>query len=491
MMFKREDSNPENQADTAGNIGAGPAQAANVPETASDADGKSGHAEAESTAVLPRLKLPLRLRHGDGPAFPDPSTLDEEDAAAYARLKEQRALRRKRTMKRRAIVLGVIAAVTAAGAFGVHMLTQEPETTVEAITDVAFAGTYTNSVDARGSLEPLSSTVVTPSVDGTIAEVHVAAGQKVAAGDTLMVISNPDLDAAVNDAKRSLQAAQEEHAAAKRALADAQNASGATSTGNPEEPEPVVDVAGAKDAVAAAWRAVEGAQAAYDQAVARAGERTVRAPISGDVVTMNAQVGASPQGGADTSGSSGPLMQIADLSQMKVTIQVSEEDIAHIAVGQTAAVTFPAFDDITLDGTVQNIASIATGGMDMGYMGDGSSVTFAVDVLIPHPDPRLKPGMTAQVTITTLSLENVVMVPSMALMSDDGSSYYVMVETDPETHAAERVDVEVAVQDNSLAVVGRQEGSPAPEGMDLPLSPVSDGQVLVISGGSMDMGVMP
>ena len=58
---------------------------------------------------------------------------------------------------------------------------------------------------------------------------------------------------------------------------------------------------------------------------------------------MNAQVGA-PATGVESGKS---LMQIADLTQMKVTVQVSEEDIAKVAVGQTANVTFPAFPDLT------------------------------------------------------------------------------------------------------------------------------------------------
>ena len=126
----------------------------------------------------------------------------------------------------------------------------------------------------------------------------------------------------------------------------------------------------------------------------------------------------------------------------------------------------------------------------MIYMGD-SSVSFAVDILIDQPDPRLKPGMTAQVTLITEQLDNVVMVPSMALSTDDGMNYYVMVETDPETHEAERRDVTVVTQNDSYAVVGRVEGAglQAPEDEpEIPPSPVADGEIIVISGGSMSMG---
>lgn len=396
---------------------------------------------------------------------------------------------------RRGIAAGVVVGVLAIAVAAVNLLNREPETAFEPITDIAVSGTYTDSVDARGSLEPLSSTVVTPAVSGTISEVRVAAGQQVSAGDVLMVIDNPDLDLAVSEALRSLQAAESDLAAAKRSRTAAYNEWNAYDEVTDEEGDVIpyagADPKAAEDAVASAERAVASAQASYDQAVATAAQRTVTAPCAGSIVAMNAQVGADPsEPAASAQGSSGPLVQIADLSQMKVTIQVGEQDIARVAVGQTAQIGFPAFDDIFLEGTVQNIASIASGSSDMYYMGDGS-VSFDVDILISQPDPRLKPGMTAQVTLITEQLDNVVMVPSMALQTDDGASYYVMVETDPETHAAERRDVTVVAQNDSYAVVGRMEGAgiQAPEGEEgMPVSPVADGDVIVISGGSMDAG---
>ena len=92
------------------------------------------------------------------------------------------------------------------------------------------------------------------------------------------------------------------------------------------------------------------------------------------------------------------------------------------------------------------IASIAStdGGM-MSYDGS-SSVSFDVDILIAQPDPRLKPGMTAKVSLITEQLDDVIMVPAMALMTDDGQNYYVMVQTDAETQSSERRDVTVVTK---------------------------------------------
>ena len=407
--------------------------------------------------------------------------MDASDAEAHAKLKARRAERRKKKLVHRAIIAGITIGIVAIGGVAYSALNQPPaENAYVPITDAAFRGTYSNEVDAKGTLEPLSSTVVSPTIDGTIATVNVSAGQAVAKGDVLMTIKNDELDRAIAEAARSVEAAKADLATAKRGTE-------------------VVDEGGnttyevSQDNVDAAKRALAAAQEGYDQAVAKAAERTVTAPCNGNIVEMNAQVGASATG--VESGKS--LMQIADLSQMKVTVQVSEEDIAKVAVGQTANVTFPAFPDLTLQGSVTGIASIASAdGGTMSYDGS-SSVSFDVDILIAKPDYRLKPGMTAKVSLVTEQLDDVIMVPSMALMTDDGQNYYVMVQTDAETQASERRDVTVVTKNDDFAVIGK----PAPDGEEpqgdpnqtdpnasLPESAVTDGEILLI-GATGDTGI--
>lgn len=407
--------------------------------------------------------------------------MDASDAEAYAKLKARRAERRKKKLVHRAIIAGITIGIVAIGGVAYSALNQPPaENAYVPITDAAFRGTYSNEVDAKGTLEPLSSTVVSPTIDGTIATVNVSAGQAVAKGDVLMTIKNDELDRAIAEAARSVEAAKADLATAKHGTE-------------------VVDEGGnttyevSQDNVDAAKRALAAAQEGYDQAVAKAAERTVTAPCNGNIVEMNAQVGASATG--VESGKS--LMQIADLSQMKVTVQVSEEDIAKVAVGQTANVTFPAFPDLTLQGSVTGIASIASAdGGTMSYDGS-SSVGFDVDILIAKPDYRLKPGMTAKVSLVTEQLDDVIMVPSMALMTDDGQNYYVMVQTDAETQASERRDVTVVTKNDDFAVIGK----PAPDGEEpqgdpnqtdpnasLPESAVTDGEILLI-GATGDTGI--
>lgn len=410
--------------------------------------------------------------------------LEGSDAEAYAALKAKRAERRRKKLMRRGVIAGVVGIIVVSGVIAVNVLGSQPETIMEAVTDFATQGDFETIVDAKGTLQPLSSTVITPEVGGQIESVNVVAGQTVQAGDVLMTIKNPELDRAVAEADRALHQARADLGTAQQALDEAKKLASQA----PADPAmgPAGDVAGAQQAVNAAKTAVESAQAAYDDAASKAALRTVKAPAAGSVVTMNAQVGADLSGNPGGAAPNGPLMQVADLTKMKVTIQVEEEDIASVAVDQTASISCPAFPDLTMNGRVTGIASIASAeGGSMSYDGMGGSPTFAVDILIDAPDARLKPGMTAEVSLTTQKLQNVIMVPMTALLTDDGENYYVNVETDPDTHATKRLDVDVVAKNGDFAVVGKPADAPADQNADMPKSPLSDGDVLVIAGGSV------
>ena len=167
-------------------------------------------------------------------------------------------------------------------------------------------------------------------------------------------------------------------------------------------------------------------------------------PTSGTIISMNAIDGAS------TAGQQGPLVQIADLTQMKVTVQVNEIDIRNISVGQKGTATFSALPGVELEAVVERIASSATGSGE-GY--GGGVVTYAVDLLIPNPDPALKPGMTATVVIKTQDVPDTIIVPVSALVDNGDGTYCVNVVVDEETWESEPRTVEVIAQNSSEAAV--------------------------------------
>lgn len=414
----------------------------------------------------------------------DDST-DISDEEAYAKLKAKRAERRRKKLIRRGIAVGVVVAIALIAIIATLVINAQPAGTNGPVTDMVTEGTFTTTVEAKGQLKPISASVVSPSVDGTVEKINVQAGQSVNEGDVLMTIKNDALDSAVSEAQRAVAAAQEDLNNAKVALAAAQAAPTTDSDGSTGPSDANANA----NAVSTAQRNLASAQAALEQATAKAAERTVKAPSSGSIVELNAKVGATVSGGmvmgeGDTSGGK-QCMQIADLSKMKVTVQVGEKDIAKIAVGQSANVTYPAFPDIMSQGTVTAIASVANS--DSGS-GSGGSVTFNVDILIEAPDSRLKPGMTAEVSVVTEKLDDVVMVPTMALMTEDGEHYYVNLATDSEGKKTRRVKVTVVTQNDNEAVVGKTQIKRDDQGNEInpgvPTTKLRDGDTLVMDTGA-------
>ena len=450
----------------------------NVPTITPGPD-DSDHMPECATETLPLITSVQADAQNDRPNI----TAEISDEEAYAKLKAKRAERRRKKLIRRGIIGGVVGGIVLIAIVATLIINAQPQGATDPVTDMVTEGTFTTTVEAKGQLKPISASVVSPSVDGTVEQINVQAGQSVNEGDVLMTIKNDELDRNVAEAQRAVAAAQED-------LANAQKAAAAAQTAPMTDADGASAAAGASaastdtSAVSAAQRSLASAQANLDQANAKAAGRTVTAPSSGSIVELNAKVGATVTGGmimgeSDTSGGK-QCMQIADLSKMKVTVQVGEKDIAKIAVGQSANVTYPAFPDIVSQGTVTAIASVANSDTNYG----GGSVTFNVDILIEAPDSRLKPGMTAEVSVVTEQLEDVVMVPTMALMTEDGEHYYVNVATDGEGKETRRVKVTVVTQNDNEAVIGKTQAKSDDQGNEInpgvPTTKLRDGDTLVM-----------
>lgn len=452
----------------------------NVPTITPGPD-DTGHSLEGATETLPLINSAPTARQNDN----EQGGAGISDDEAYAKLKAKRAERRRKKLVRRGIAAGIVGGIILITIIVSVVLNSQPQSAGEPVTDMVMEGTFTTTVEAKGQLKPISASVVSPSVDGTVASINVQADQSVNEGDVLMTIKNDELDNAVAEAKRAVAAAQEDLKNAQAALAAAQ----AAPTLDADEATAPTDATANAGAVSSAQRNLASAQATLDQANAKAAERTVKAPSSGSIVELNAKVGATVTGGmimgeGDTSGGK-QCMQIADLSKMKVTVQVGEMDIAKIAVGQSANVTYPAFPDIVSQGTVTAIASVANSD---AANGGGSSVTFNVDILIEAPDSRLKPGMTAEVSVVTEQLDDVVMVPTMALMTEDGEHYYINLATDDEGKETRRVKVTVVTQNDNDAVVGKTQVKRDDQGNeinpDVPVTKLRDGDTIVMDTGA-------
>lgn len=410
----------------------------------------------------------------------------------------------KRRKKTRTIVIGVIAAVLVVVGIAGFALWQTWQSALNAIppkTATVERILFTNSVEGKGSLEPVSSIIASPEVDGIVERLSVSEGSTVTEGDELFTIKNDSLASAVTQAGSQLESARTALAQAQNTLSaayESQNqvsqasnsmaASVQTSpsaSGSASVQMPVSDAASSNAEVANAELGVQSAQSAlvaaqdsYDSAVAQADKRTVRASMSGVVLVCNLTQGMALSS-LSTSGTV-PL-QIADTSKMIVKVPISEIDIAQLKVGQEAEISFDALSDTTCTATVTHIANSASSSAASQATGTGStsnSVRYEVTLLIDAPDVRLKSGMTAQAKITTETIEDALVVSSFAIIEEDGETSVAKLD---ENNQVQRVKVTVVSSNDTQTVI---EGS-VKEGDRLVVQ--SSGTSALSSGGNISL----
>lgn len=408
-------------------------------------------------------------------------TLDESDEDMEARLAMESLMRHRRARRRKKLIAGgIVGAIVLAGAvvWGISKFTGNAggDDAPQLMTTFIDRGDFTEAVEASGAAKPVTSVVVNPEVGGTIESVNVAEGDTVQEGDVLLTVKNDELDKAIRDAEMGVRNAKLGVSQAQSTYDTMYEKYYDPELSDDERPE-VSAIDEAAFAVESARNSLSDAQEAYNIAVANAEKRTVRAPKSGSVVVMNAQVGAS----TDSAANAGGLIQIADLTQMTVKVQVNEVDISRVSVGQMAKATFSALPGVELDAQVTRIATVAGSGED-SYGYGGGVVTYDVSLLIPQPAAELKPGMTANVQIMLQSVPDTLMVPSSCVAMDEAGSSYVMVVTDYETGAVERRPVTVRASDQTTSAI---EGDVS-EGDEVLLDPYSAPDAgMGADGGSM------
>ncbi len=419
-------------------------------------------------------------------------TLQESEEDMEARVAMEGLMRHRKARARKKLIVGGViggVALVAAIVAGVTFLgsRSSSDDQLAPMTTVVEKGDFSEAVTASGSAQPVESVVVSPGVDGTIESVNIAEGDTVNEGDVIMTLTNSDLDKKITEAANGVRDAKSgvaEATDAYNALVDKYNkaiesdqklwdnyntrkaeAESKGETFTEDEPTSSAptdsEFQNAERSIEKAKNTLADAQATYNEAVETADKRTVRAPKSGSVVVMNAQVGASITSGGTSGGTSsassesgsGALIQIADLSQMMVKVNVNEVDISKISVGQAATVTFTALPDVVADATVTRIATVSSTSGSSSGSGSSGAATYEVSLLIPNPAEGLKPGMTANVSIQIQNVPDTLIVPASSVGTDADGTSYVTVVTDEEKQTHERRTVTVTASDKSNAAI--------------------------------------
>ncbi|MFH0829134.1 MAG: efflux RND transporter periplasmic adaptor subunit [Candidatus Kerfeldbacteria bacterium] len=185
----------------------------------------------------------------------------------------------------------------------------------------------------------------------------------------------------------------------------------------------------AKTSVDVAKQGVASALADLNDQKETAAERTVTAPINGTVTALSVANGDTLGSGAASSASSASTASneavIQDLSTLKAVVSINEVDIADVAVGQKATMTFDAISDQSLTGKVEKVDTAGTASQGV--------VTYSATIGFDSLSSKVRPEMSVNAVITTNVKQDVLCVTSTAVKSQsDGTSYVqVMVDGTP------------------------------------------------------------
>lgn len=257
--------------------------------------------------------------------------------------------------------------------------------------------TLQNSVTATGTIEAVTSVTVGTQVSGIVNKLYVDYNSQVKKGQVIAELDKTNLLSELNTAKANLASAQSSlnYQAANMERYKTLYKKGLVSADEYENA--LLTYRQAKEQVASSKENVQRAQT-------NLGYATITSPIDGTVISKSVEEGQTVAASFNTP----ELFTIAkDLTNMQVVANVDEADIGGVKEGNRVTFTVDAYPDDTFEGTVKQVRLEATT--------TNNVVTYEVVISAPNADLKLKPGLTANVTIYTQERSGVLAVANKAL----------------------------------------------------------------------------
>ena len=253
------------------------------------------------------------------------------------------------------------------------------------------------SITATGTIEPVTSVTVGTQVSGIVSKLYVDYNSVVRKGQVIAELDKTNLISELNTAKANLSSAQ---STLNYELANYNRYKTLFDKGLVSAD----DYENAKLSYEKARQSVNSSRESVQKAQTNLGYATITSPIDGVVLSKSVEEGQTVAASFNTP----ELFTIAqDLTDMRVIADIDEADIGGVKEGQRVSFTVDAFPDDSFEGAVTQVRQQATT--------ESNVVTYEVVISAPNKDLKLKPGLTANVTIFTLEKNDVLAVPSKAL----------------------------------------------------------------------------
>ena len=297
--------------------------------------------------------------------------------------------------KKKALVIAAVAAIATLAVWLLSGGKKEEKITFD--TAAVAPANIMNSITATGTIEPVTSVTVGTQVSGIVSKLFVDYNSVVKKGQVIAELDKTNLMSQLNTAKTQLATAQSQlnYQTANYKRYKTLFEKGLVAAD---------DFDNAKLSYTQAKEQVTSAKEEVQRAQTNLGYATITSPIDGVVLSKSVEEGQT----VAASFSTPELFTIAqDLTNMQVVADVDEADIGDVKEGERVSFTVDAYPDDTFEGEVKQVRQEATT--------TNNVVTYEVVISAPNTDLKLKPGLTANVTIYTAERKGVLSVPSKAL----------------------------------------------------------------------------
>ncbi len=333
-------------------------------------------------------------------------------------------VRRRRKSRRKLYIFGGIAAVILLLILS-SIIRGKREQPIAVTTEKATRRTIVQTVSATGKVQPETEVKISPEVAGEIIELPVADGQEVKKGDLLMKIRPDSYKALLEQQQAAISTAEaistQQKSAVQKAEQDFKQAEDLFHKKLISRTEMVTAQTGydsAKAMYESGLHSIEGAKASSSQARDQLSKTTIYAPLDGVVTVLNSKNGERVVATNQFAGTE--VMRVADLNHMQAVVDVNENDVIHVKLGDPAKVTIDAYTSRTFPGTVEEIANT---GSTTGTGTQEEVTNFQVKIRVEKPEVRLRPGLSCTADIETQVVKDAVSVPiqSVTIRSGDAN----------------------------------------------------------------------
>jgi HlyD family secretion protein len=298
------------------------------------------------------------------------------------------------------------------------------EKPIPVTTEKAVRKTILQTVSATGKVQPEVEVKISPEVAGEIIELPVEDGMAIKKGDLLIKIKPDSYKALLEGQEAAISGARAINLQQKATLAkteqDLKRAQDLFSKKMISESEFSVaqtarDVA--KSTYESSQHEIERAEAGSSQARDQLSKTTIYSPIDGTVTVLNSKLGERVVATNQFAGTE--VMRVADLGHMEARVDVNENDVVNVKIGQKATIAIDAYSERKFKGTVSQIANT---GKTTGAGTQEEVTNFEVKIRIDEKDVALRPSLSCTADIETNMVTNAVAVPMQSVTIRTGDT---------------------------------------------------------------------